>query len=107
MAREAGKTPAEGKQGEEMTLADMVPGIPYIVTRGSAWAELRKGDRVELLSKSDAGCLAPTLKVLRNSVSHRWFGSTIGSWEVALDRAGIMERVAKLRTEADKLEEML
>lgn len=89
-----------------MTPAEMVPGIPYIVTKGSAWAELRRGDLVKWLGETDSGD-TKTLQVGRKNISHRWFSASIGSWEVEIDRAGIMEQVAKLRAEADKLEGML
>lgn len=89
-----------------MTPDEMVPGIPYIVTKGSAWAELRRGDLVKWVSKSDTGC-TKTLQVGRKNISYRWFSASIGSWEVEIDRTGIMEQVAKFRKEADKLEAML
>jgi hypothetical protein len=85
----------------------MVPGVPYIVTKGSSWAELRRGDRVKLLTRAESGCNCKTIQVMRKQVSHRWFTSSLGSWEVEIDRAGIMERVARMRADADALEGML
>lgn len=95
-----------------MTPAEMLTDIPYIVTRGSSWAELRRGDRVEWVrdpnvvwSSVDAYSM---LKVTRKATEYRW-GLTRGegAWQVELDRAGIMERVAKLRKDADRLEAFL
>lgn len=93
-----------------MTPAQMEPGIPYIVTRGSSWAELRKGDRVEWAAPPGPlfeASGARTLRVTRKAVEYRHFGQSAGSWEVEIDRGEILERVARLRRDADRLEAML
>ena len=93
-----------------MKPSEMREGVPYIVTKGSSWAELRKGDRVEwaampgVLWESEG---FRTLKVTRKAVSYRHFAASMGSWEVEPDRAGIMEEVAQLRRRAAELEKLL
>ena len=37
-----------------MTPSEMRHGIPYIVTKGSSWAQLRKGDRVDVMVTFEA-----------------------------------------------------
>lgn len=90
-----------------MTPAEMRPGVPYIVTKGAAWAELRKGDKVQWDAPEGVTGRTRVLRVTRKEITHRWFGASLGSWEVEIDRAGILERVARLRAEADELEAML
>jgi hypothetical protein len=95
-----------------MTPAAMLPGVPYIVTKGSAWAELRRGDRVQWVRDpsvlwSSAGEYG-VLQVTRKDIYYmHGLTRNPGSWEVEIDRAGIMERVAVLRKQADKLEGLL
>ena len=93
-----------------MTPREMRHGIPYIVTKGSSWAQLRKGDRVEWCAVPGAmfdSADARVLKVTRKSVEYRHFGASLGSWEVEVDRTGILERATCLRIAADQLEAML
>lgn len=81
-----------------MTPAEMQPGVPYLVTRGSGALGLRRGDRIEV-REDDALCRPGGVC---------WIGGWSGySFAVERDRAGIMERAAKLRAEAEKLEAML
>jgi hypothetical protein len=81
-----------------MSPADMVPGVPYIVTRGSGALGLHKGERLEV---REDGALSRPGGVC-------WLGGWRGySFAVEIDRAGIMERVARMRADADALEGML
>lgn len=81
-----------------MTPAQMLPGIPYIVTRGSGALGLHRGDRIEV--REDGALCRP------GGVC--WIGGWAGySFGVELDRGGLLERVAKMRADADKLEAML
>ncbi len=81
-----------------MTPSSMLHGIPYVVTRGSGALGLHRGDRIE--TREDGALCRP------GGVC--WIGGWAGySFQVEIDRAGLLERVAMLRAEADKLEAML
>ena len=81
-----------------MTPSAMTPGIPYLVTRGSAALGLHRGDRIEV---REDGALFTSKGGFYIS---GWSGYT---FTVEEDRAGIMERVADLRRRADLLEARL
>jgi len=88
-----------------MTPSEMLPGIPYIVTRGSGALGLHRGDRIEV--REDGALCRP------GGVC--WIGGWSGySFSVEKDRAGILERAAEIRAgaakmmvDADNLEAML
>jgi hypothetical protein len=83
---------------DRMTPAAMTPGIPYLVTRGSAALGLHRGDRIEV--REDGALCRPG--------GLCWVAGWSGySFTVEEDRAGIMERVADLRRRADLLEARL
>lgn len=80
-----------------MTTASMLPGVPYTVTRGSGALRLHKGQRVTV--RTDGA--------LTRSDGAVWtVGWSCYSFAVELDVAGIMERVAVLRRDADALERL-
>ena len=76
----------------------MVQGVPYIVTRGSANLELRRGDRVELVPPpGELWAEVQFLQVTRKQVQYRHLQvRTAYSFEVEVDRAEILERLAKM-----------
>lgn len=81
-----------------MTTAEMLPGVPYLVTRGSGALGLHKGHSVTVQADG----------ALTRSDGATWRTGWQGySFAVEPDRAGIMERVAVLRRQADELERML
>lgn len=80
-----------------MTPAEMRPGLPYIVERGSGALGLRRGD---LVSVREDGALC------RGSAC--WIAGWSGySFSVEVDRGGLLEKIAGLRKRADELEGML
>ena len=74
-----------------MNAAEMIAGIPYIVTRGSAALHLVAGDRV------GTGSLIDQRGVRRRE----WRGYQLN---VEMDPAGCLEQAALLRRQADLLE---
>ena len=76
----------------------MTPGIPYLVTRGSAALRLVAGHRVEVCQLTGALLMAGGLRC------SDWRGY---SFSVDLDRAGCLERAVLLRRQADALEAMV
>lgn len=78
-----------------MNAAEMIAGIPYIVTRGSAALHLVAGDRVEV-------CIGTGSLVDQRGVRRReWRGYQLN---VEMDPAGCLEQAALLRRRADLLE---
>ena len=76
-----------------MTPAEMRPGIPYIVTRGSGALGLHRGD---LLTVRQDGALCRGASC--------WIAGWSGySFAVEVDRGGVLERIAALRAEAEAL----
>ena len=78
-----------------MNSISMTPGIPYLVTRGSAALRLVAGHRVEVCRLTGALLMAGGLRC------NDW---RCYSFSVELDRAGCLEKAVQLRTEADALE---
>ena len=78
-----------------MNSVTMEPGIPYLVTRGSAALRLVAGHRVEVCRLTGALLMAGGLRC------NDWRGY---SFSVEEDRAGCLEKAVQLRAEADALE---
>ena len=78
-----------------MNAAEMEPGIPYIVTRGSAALNLIAGHRVDVCPSTGALLMAGGLRC------NDW---RCYSFSVEEDPGGILEKAAQLRAEADALE---
>ena len=87
----------------------MVQGVPYIVTRGSAHLELRRGDRVELVPPpGELWAEVQFLQVTRKQVQYRHLQvRTAYSFEVEVDRAEILERMAVLKAKHDAYVKLL
>lgn len=78
-----------------MNAAEMEPGIPYIVTRGSGALRLIAGHRVEVCRLTGALLSAGGLRC------NDWRGY---SFSVEEDRAGMLEKASRLIAEARDLE---
>ena len=78
-----------------MNSISMTPGIPYIVTRGSAALRLVAGHRVEVCRLTGALLMAGGLRC------NDWRGY---SFSVEEDDAGILEKASRLIAEGKALE---
>jgi hypothetical protein len=80
-----------------MNACEMIPGVPYVVTRGSAALHLVAGDRVEV-------CVGTGALIDHKGIRRReWRGYQLN---VERDRAGCMEQAALLRRRADLLDKL-